>query len=603
MIVTIFSFPKENIKLVYTRMCSKGGRRKMAKIFKRLTAYQVSIAIALILMLTELAVELVQPLIMAKIIDDGLAHQNTETVILWGSILVGISLLAFVAGIINTFYSAHVSQNFGYSLRKDLYSIIQYFTFANSSKFASSSLITRLTNDITQLQNMIFMSLRFLLRSPLLIIGGIIMSFVVNVKLALLLAVTIPVIILMFVWVIRKGGKLFKKVQSKLDFVNNVMLENLIAVKLIKAYIRKRFETDRFTAASDDLKQSTEKALRVMEITVPLLLFIMNLCIIAILWLGSGQIAAGETQIGDVVAIINYSLRITSSLSVITMLIMVISRCKASADRLQEVFEMEEKDSDTRASSQQRELTGKLEFRNIAFAYPNAKGNVLEEISFAVEPNEVIAIMGITGAGKTSLFQLIPRLYEPTKGAVYIDNTDITHFHLDYLRKQIGYVPQASLLFTGSIKENIMWGNPFASEEMIVKAAKDAQIHDTIMKLPKKYNTRIGQKGINLSGGQRQRLSIARALVRKPKILLLDDSTSALDLETEKELLQAISTYNATALLITQKVSTARKANRILLMEKGKILAYAHHDQLLKENKLYQQIVESQLGSEEASHV
>lgn len=576
----------------------------MAKIFKRLRTYQVSIAVALVLMLTELAVELVQPLIMAKIIDDGLAHQNTDTVIFWGSILVGISLLAFAAGIINTFYSAHVSQNFGYSLRKELYSIIQYFTFANSSKFSSSSLITRLTNDITQLQNMIFMSLRFLLRSPLLIVGGIIMSFAVNARLALILAVTIPVIILMFIWVIRKGGRLFKKVQSKLDFVNNVMLENLTAVKLIKAYTRKRFENDRFTVASDDLKQSTEKALRVMEITVPLVLFIMNLCIIAILWLGSGQIAAGETQVGDVVAIINYSLRITSSLSVITMLIMVISRCKASADRLQEVFEMEEKDNDkANPSQQQKKITGKLTFRDIAFAYPNTKVNVLEKISFTVQPNEVIAVMGITGAGKTSLFQLIPRLFEPTKGAVYMDDTDITDYDLDSLRKQIGYVPQVSLLFTGTIKENIMWGNPFASDEMIVKAAKDAQIHETIMKLPKKYETRIGQKGINLSGGQRQRLSIARALVRNPKILLLDDSTSALDLQTEKELLQAISTYNATVLLITQKISTARKANRILLMEEGKILAYAHHEQLLKENKLYQQIVESQLGKEEASHV
>lgn len=576
----------------------------MAKIFKRLRTYQVSIAVALVLMLTELAVELVQPLIMAKIIDDGLAHQNTDTVIFWGSILVGISLLAFAAGIINTFYSAHVSQNFGYSLRKELYSIIQYFTFANSSKFSSSSLITRLTNDITQLQNMIFMSLRFLLRSPLLIVGGIIMSFAVNARLALILAVTIPVIILMFIWVIRKGGRLFKKVQSKLDFVNNVMLENLTAVKLIKAYTRKRFENDRFTVASDDLKQSTEKALRVMEITVPLLLFIMNLCIIAILWLGSGQIAAGETQVGDVVAIINYSLRITSSLSVITMLIMVISRCKASADRLQEVFEMEEKDNDkANPSQQQKKITGKLTFRDIAFAYPNTKVNVLEKISFTVQPNEVIAVMGITGAGKTSLFQLIPRLFEPTKGAVYMDDTDITDYDLDSLRKQIGYVPQVSLLFTGTIKENIMWGNPFASDEMIVKAAKDAQIHETIMKLPKKYETRISQKGINLSGGQRQRLSIARALVRNPKILLLDDSTSALDLQTEKELLQAISTYNATVLLITQKISTARKANRILLMEEGKILAYAHHEQLLKENKLYQQIVESQLGKEEASHV
>lgn len=578
----------------------------MTKIFARLRTYRISVIIALILMLTELAVELIQPLIMAKIIDEGLAYEDTHTVVLWGSIMVAISLLAFLAGIINTFYAAHVSQNFGYNLRKDLYQMIQYFSYERSSKFSSSSLITRLTNDITQLQNTIFMGLRFMLRAPLLIIGGIIMSFVVNVRLALILAITIPLIIGMFIWVIRKGGKLFKSVQEKLDSVNSVMLENLTAIRLIKAYIRKQFEKQRFFQVSNDLRQRTETALRVMEITVPLLLFVMNICIIFILWIGSQQINTGSTQVGEVVAIVNYSLRITSSLSVITMLIMVISRSKASADRLNEIFEVEQlkESNDTMTKEGQHdEIQGRIEFRNVSFYYPNSSSEVLKQLNFTIKSKETIAILGVTGAGKTSMFQLIPKLYETTEGQILIDGKDIHSFHLETLRKQIGYVPQSSLLFTGTIKENIRWGSPFATEEDVIKATKDAQIHDSIASFPKKYETRIGQKGVNLSGGQKQRLSIARALVRKPKILLLDDSTSALDLKTEKKLLEALSTYQCTILLITQKISTAMKADKVMLLENGSILAYDTHDQLVKNNALYQKIAESQLGEEELDHV
>ncbi len=510
----------------------------MSQIFGRLRTYRTAVIIALILMLTELAVELVQPLIMAKIIDDGLAYQNTQTVLIWGGMLVGISMLAFAAGIINTFYAAHVSQNFGYSLRKELYHIIQYFTYTTSNQFSNSSLITRLTNDITQLQNTIFMGLRFMLRAPLLIIGGIVMSFVVNIKLAFILAVTIPLLIVMFVFVINKGRKLFKQVQEKLDSVNNVMLENLTAVRLIRAYIRNQFEKTRFLTVSDDLRKNTESALRLMEITVPLVLFVMNLCIIFILWLGSLQINSGAMQVGEAVAIINYSLRITSSLSVVTMLIMVASRIKASSGRLNEILEIELKDADLSTNEVKlQEIKGKVEFKGVFFRYPSAKVDAIHNVTFTVHQKEMIAVLGVTGSGKTSLFQLIPRLFEPSNGTIYIDNQKIEEIPLEFLRKQIGYVPQQSLLFSGTIKENIMWGNPSATFDEVVKAAKDAQIHDTIMLLSNQYDARIGQKGINLSGGQKQRLSIARALVRNPKILLLDDSTSALDLKTEKQLL------------------------------------------------------------------
>lgn len=571
----------------------------MSKIFGRLRVYKLSITIALILMLTELAVELVQPLIMAKIIDDGLAHKDTKVVLIWGGLLILFSLVAFAAGIINTFYSSHVCQNFGYSLRNELYQIIQYFTFSSSNVFASSSLITRLTNDITQLQNTIFMGLRFLLRAPLLIVGGIIMSFLVNVKLAFILAITIPLIVVMFIWVIKIGRSLFQSVQKKLDQVNSVMLENLTAVRLIRAYIRKQFERNRFMHTSEDLKNLTQKALRIMETTVPLLLFAMNLCIIAILWIGSGQINTGEAQIGEVVAVINYTLRITTSISVVSMLVMVISRSKASADRIQEIIDKKEQDKDNPDESMDSKLKGKIKFQHVSFRYPSHRRNTIENLHFTIHPKETIAILGATGSGKTTLFQLIPRLYEPTKGSVLIDDKRVDSYSLNTLRKQIGYVPQESMLFTGTIQENIRWGNPDATFDEVVQAAKDAQIHDTIMLMPNTYDTRIGQKGVNLSGGQKQRLSIARALVRKPSILLLDDSTSALDLKTEKKLLDAVADYQCTLLLITQKVSTAMKADRIMLIEDGKIVSFASHDELWKTNNLYQKIVESQLGEGE----
>lgn len=599
----MFSKPKEISSMVgkdgYFNQSGQRLEGIMSKIFGRLRVYKLSITIALFLMLTELAVELVQPLIMAKIIDDGLAHQDTKVVLIWGGLLIVFSLVAFAAGIINTFYSSHVCQNFGYSLRNELYQIIQYFTFSSSNVFASSSLITRLTNDITQLQNTIFMGLRFLLRAPLLIVGGIVMSFLVNVKLALILAVTIPLIVIMFIWVIKIGRKLFQSVQKKLDHVNSVMLENLTAVRLIRAYIRKQFERNRFTQTSEELKNLTQRALRIMETTVPLLLFAMNLCIIAILWIGSGQINTGEAQIGEVVAVINYTLRITSSISVVSMLVMVISRSKASADRIQEIIDIEEKDTDNPEGNRKSKIKGKINFQHVSFCYPSNRKNTIGNLQFTIQPKERIAILGATGSGKTTLFQLIPRLYEPTEGTILIDDKRIDSYSLNALRKQIGYVPQESMLFTGTIKENIMWGNPNATFEEVVQAAKDAQIHETIMLMPNTYDTRIGQKGVNLSGGQKQRLSIARALVRKPSILLLDDSTSALDLKTEKKLLDAVASYQCTLLLITQKVSTAMKADRVMLIENGEIVSFAPHDQLYKTNKLYQKIVQSQLGEGE----
>ncbi|MEK5082912.1 ABC transporter ATP-binding protein [Bacillus sp. FSL H8-0515] len=568
----------------------------MQKALSFLKPYSLLVGIALILMLTELAVELMQPLLIAKIIDDGILKQDMQRVWTWGAVMIGLTVLSFAAGMLNSFYAAHVSQSFSYDTRKGLFQKIQSFSYSTFGQFSSSSYITRLTNDVTQVQNMIFMSLRFMLRAPLMIAGGIVLSLAVNVKLGLFLLVTIPILIVFLLWVLKKGGALFRSVQKRLDQVNTVMQENLTAIKLIKALLRGSHEVKRFIKANTRLMEKTVSAFQLVEFTMPVLMLMMNLCILLVLWAGAYSIAGGGTQVGDVVAIINYATRITGALSMFPFLIMIFTRAKASGDRIGEVLETEGDEREEGAISDR--LAGRIEFQHVSFRYPEMDREALRDVTFSAKPRETIAILGATGSGKSTLFQLIPRLYQPDSGSIYIDEKPIRDFPADGLRKQIGYVPQEVLLFSGTIKENIAWGKENASLNEIMEAAKHAQIHETIMKLPNGYDTVLGQRGVNLSGGQKQRISIARALIRKPAILLLDDSTSALDLQTEAKLLEAISTYECTTLIITQKMTTAMKADEILLLEDGELIEKGTHSELLSESQLYKRIYESQFGRE-----
>lgn len=574
----------------------------MLKVFLLLRPYRLAMGVALALMLIELGVELLHPLIMAKIIDDGILKNDINVVIYWGSVMIGISIAAFAAGVTNSFYAAHVSQSFGFDVRKNLFEKVQSFSFANFNLFPASSLITRMTNDVTQLQNTIFMSFRIMLRAPLLIVGGTIMALIVNAKLALILLVSIPLLLGFLFWMMKKGSSLFKAVQERLDSVNGVMQENLTGMRIIKAFLRRNFEVSRFTKANEELRDGTVTALRLMEIAMPLLLLVMNISMLAILWFGSINVNSGEAKVGEVVAIVNYALRISSVLSIFSFIIMAFSRAKASAGRIHDVLETE---VDLRDSIDAKESSviekGDIEFKSVSFTYPGTETAVLKDLSFTAKAGETIALLGATGSGKSSIFNLIPRLYDVTEGAIYIDQKNLLAMKLESLRGQIGFVPQESLLFTGSIKENIAWGKEGASIDEIKEAAGNAQIHETIENLPNGYDTRVGQKGVNLSGGQKQRISIARALVRKPKILLLDDSTSALDLKTEAKLLKAIKAYDCTIFIITQKISTAMEASQILLLDEGEILANGSHDELMQKSLLYQRIYQSQFG-EEALH-
>ncbi|MFD0868122.1 ABC transporter for multidrug [Chlamydia abortus] len=575
----------------------------MTKILSFLKPYRIAVTVALLLMFTELMVELLQPFLISKIIDDGISQQNLSVVIQWGGVLVGCSILAFVSGIINSFYASHVSQSFGFDVREKLYEKVQSFSFANFNRFPASSLITRLTNDVTQVQNTVFMCLRIMLRSPLLVVGGLIMSFIVHARLALLLLLAVPVLLVFLFWAMNKAGKLFRSVQQKLDAVNSVIQENLAGMRLIKAFLRQNHEIKRFAGTSQELKDKTMSVLRFTEATMPFVLLLMNVCIMAILWVGSMQVQTSGASVGEVVAIINYATRMTMALSMFTMIIMNFSRAKASASRITEVLDSDGDLVDGEGSHSFGQIgEGRVVFDSVSFQYPESAAPTLHNISFEVKPGETVAIMGATGSGKSSLFQLIPRLYDVTGGAIYIDDTDIRRLTMEQLRQQIGFVPQEALLFTGTVKENIAWGKADATMDEIVEAARRAQIHETIMRLPNQYDTMLGQKGVNLSGGQRQRLSIARALVRKPKIVMLDDSTSALDTKTEAKLLAALREYPCTLFMITQKMTAALSADTIMLLEDGKLLAKGSHEELWEHSSLYRRIYQSQFGEERSKH-
>lgn len=575
----------------------KQGGENVKVIFSYVKPYKWTAVIALCLMLMELFVELIQPLIMAKIIDDGVRAQNQQMILQWGAVLLILSFIAFLAGVINSYFSSHTAQSFAFDLRNALFEKIQSFTLATYQKFSTASLITRLTNDVTQVQTVLFMSLRIMLRAPLAVVGSIVMAFVVNAKLALFLVIGTPIIFVFLIFMVAKGVSYFGKVQKRVDRLNRVLQENLQAMRLVKAYLRGKYEASRFEQVASHLKVDTVKALRTMEYIMPVLLFVMNMSLLAVLWFGTKQVATGTAPLGDIVAIVNYAMRITGSFSMFAFIIIFYARAKASAERMTEVLavdnEVESASSSIVGASSDMKL-GELVFHNVSFQYPGTDATVLSNVSFHVKSGEKLAIMGATGAGKSTLLQLIPRFYDVTEGQIYVEGKDVQQWDLQELRDIIGYVPQQSLLFTGSIADNVRWGDTEADMDEVLKATMQAQIHASVEDFPSGYDTRVGQKGVNLSGGQKQRLSIARALLRKGHILMLDDSTSALDVKTEQALWDALSEESATMLVVTQKIRTAKGADHILLIDEGKVVAYGSHEDLVQTSELYQKIAISQ---------
>lgn len=544
----------------------------------------------------ELSVELVQPFLLQKLIDDGIAAGNNELVVELGLGMVAIAIIGFGAGIINIFFADHLGQSVGKELRDQMYEKVQQAELQDIQRFGTSTLLTRLTNDVNQIQLTLVMFFRFMIRAPFLIIGGTVMAFVVNARIALILLIVIPILLVFLRFIMKRSIRYFGTVQRSVDKVNHVMRENLVGLRLIRIFVREQHEQKRFEQTSNELRQNMLKAFRYTELSVPLLTLVMNIAVLAILYFGGMQ---QQTNVGDIVAIVNYATRITGALSVVGMLITFYARAKASSTRIADVLELDTPADDGETTSET--FNGKIDLDQVTYRYPNGKVPVIEEFTMEIESGERVAILGETGSGKSTLLHLMIGLYEPDKGQVLADDMPLSSLDSKSFRRQVGFVSQDVQLFSGTIRENIAWGVPNASDEAIIRAAKDAQIYDTISKLPDKLDTKLGQNGINLSGGQKQRLTIARALLLGPSLLLLDDSTSALDLQTERKLLEALKRYECTTVLVTQKLSTAMQCDRILIIEEGKRTAYGTADELLEQSELFRAIQASQAQREATS--
>ncbi len=564
---------------------------------KYIKRYKKQFFIALTFVILETMVDLIQPTIMSKIIDKGVKEGDMNYVLRLGGLMLIMTALGAFFAVIRNIVSSKVSQNFGADLREDLYIKIQGFSFDNVDKIQDASLITRLTNDVNQMQNFAHGMMRIFVKAPILGIGAIVMAFLLDTKMALILLGIIPIAGVIIFLNLKISYPIFTKIQIALDRVNGVMREYLAGIRVVKAFNRFDYEKLRFGKVNDDLKDITLKGMRTVALFNPLVALVVNMGVVLILWFGGIRVNSGNMEVGKIMAFINYITQVLFSLTMMTRVLNMFIRAKASAERIGEVFDTQNtilvKENPISLKNK-----GQLKFENVYFKYHNSGRYVLEDINFFVNPGETLAIIGSTGSGKSSLINLIPRFYDPTKGKVKIDGIDIKDLDINDLRENIAIVPQKTILFTGSIKDNIKWGNEKAADEEVQKAANIAQAHDFIISFKDGYDTFLGQGGVNLSGGQKQRISIARALIKKPSILILDDSTSAVDMITEKNIRQGLNGYlkNTTTILIAQRITSVMNADKILVMDRGKIVDMGIHKELMETCQVYQDIYHSQIG-------
>lgn len=577
----------------------------MLKLFRYLRPHWAAALLAPLLMLLEVAMDLLQPILMASIIDQGVMQNDTDHILHTGLIMLGAAAIGLLGGLGCTIYSSIASQRFGADLRRDLFLKVQTLSFRNLDDISTGSLITRLTSDIVQIQTMVQMLLRIFVRSPLLAIGSMIMAVIISPKLAIILAIAVPLLFVVMFFLIRATLPLFATVQKKLDKVNTVLKENFAGIRVSKAFVRAGYEKDRFHQANTDFTQVSVKTQRIVALNMPILTMILNVSIVVVLWLGGKNAIDGSFEVGSLVAFINYVTQVLFSVSSVAMMLVRISTAKVSADRIQEVMHTESEITNVAHPAMNAYKQGEIEFDQVTFSYkPGIQKPILDHVSFKVRPGQTVAIMGATGSGKTSLVSLLPRLYDVTSGRIIIDGTDVRQFDLSALRERIGIVLQESILFTGTIRDNIRYGKADASDEEVIAAAKAAQAHEFISSMPEGYDTMLGQRGVNLSGGQKQRISIARALLLRPAILILDDSTSAIDMGTESRLQKELARLmnGRTCLMIAQRISSVIDADRILVLDDGKLIAEGTHSELLASCELYQDIYQSQFGKEVSSH-
>lgn len=570
----------------------------MNRYWQILKKYKISLAICPFLVLITVLCETIQPLLMANIIDKGVMQQDLSVITKVGFYMILISIIGLVFSILNVFVSSRTSIGFGTDLRTDLFDKIQQLSFFDMDQLGSASLITRLTSDISRLQQIVLMSLRLLLRSPLMLIMAVFFVTRINKDMALILIAAIPFLGITVYLILKKGFPYFLKVQQKVDQLNEVVRENLINIRVVKSFVRENFETQKFIRKSEDLQEMVIKASNIIVSIFPVMQLVMNMSIIAILWVGGHKVMTGKLKIGELISFVTYLVQVLMSLMLLSMIIMSLARASASSKRILEVFHTKPSLTNTAEGMQNkyRIKQGEVWFKDVYFRYEGGENDVLKNLNFHIYPGETIALAGATGSAKSSLVQLIPRLYDVTSGEVRIDNIPVKAYNLDELHTRIGMVLQKNELFTGTILENLKWGKPDASMWEIEEATRAAQAHEFILSFTDGYNTLLGRGGINLSGGQKQRLCIARALLRKPKILILDDSTSAVDSETELKIRNNLHAllHQTTVLIITQRIHTMQSANRIILLEDGEINAIGTPDELLETSELYREIYNSQ---------
>lgn len=573
----------------------------MIKLFRLLAPYRLQVAAVLALVFLQSFAELFLPTLMADIVDIGVVKGDIGYILKIGVFMLLVAAVGAICSIAASFFSAKTAAGFGKIVRSKVFAHVENFSLQEVDKIGTASLITRTTNDITQVQQVLTMMMRMMVMAPMMCIGGIVMAVSKDPKLSLVFVVVIPILVAAILLVIRKGVPLFKMVQVKLDKLNLVLREGLTGIRVIRAFNRLDYEKERFTQANHGVTDVAIKVNKIMAALMPLMMLVMNISIIAILWFGAIRIDSGHMQVGDLMAFIQYAMQILFSLMMVSMMFVMIPRAQASAVRINEVLEMAPVIMDAAQVKRADSRRGHVEFKNVTFSYPGAENPALSGISFTATPGEVTAIIGGTGSGKTTLISLIPRFYDSGSGQVMVDGIDVRELAQEELRQKIGFVPQKAILFTGSIADNIRYGKKSATDEEVKHAAAIAQASDFIEEMKDGYDSLIAQGGTNVSGGQKQRLSIARALVRKPEIYVFDDSFSALDFKTDANLRLALrtETLDATVLIVAQRVSTVMDADRIIVLEEGKIAGIGTHKELMAGCEVYQEIVSSQLSEEE----
>lgn len=557
-----------------------------------------------VLMITEVLGEIMLPKMMSLIINNGVANRDKSYILMMGAAMVLTAVVMAAGGIGGAYFSAKASISFTSDLRQDLFEKVQEFSFQNIDDFSTGSLVTRLTNDIQQIQNVVMMGLRLMFRAPGMLIGALIMAFLMNARLALVILVVIPLLTLAIAVILRTAYPRFEGMQKAIDTLNNGIQEALTNVRVIKSFVREDYEEEKFKKANNDLKQASLRAFNVVITTMPVMMLAMNVTTLAVVWYGGNIIIAGKMQVGDLTAFTTYIVQILMSLMMLSMVFLQSSRAMACVKRINEIMDVEIDLTDKQAAFPTLQVKeGRVEFKDVCFSYGNRKDSlVLEHLNFSAEPGQTIGIIGATGSGKTSLVQLIPRLYDVTSGQVLVDGVDVREYSLEQLRNGVGMVLQKNVLFSGTIEENLRWGDEDASMEEIRRAADSAQADSFITAFPKGYDSGIGQGGSNVSGGQKQRLCIARALLKKPKILILDDSTSAVDTATEAKIRECFRTSlkDTTKFIIAQRIGSVENADQIMVLEDGKITAIGTHSKLLENCEAYQEIYYSQREKEEA---